>query len=98
MLPDCTRKKKVLFLTKVTEKKKKKHKKFKKKRRKKSREFVESVESFASSEEESESNWSLICSTEEDWEHLILKYKNSDKRDVCGKAKGRKEKDAKTVE
>jgi len=65
----------------VTEKKKKKHKKFKKKRRKKSREFVESVESFASSEEESESNWSLICSTEEDWEHLILKYKNSDQRE-----------------
>ena len=73
---------KSIISDKSDRKKKKKHKKFKKKRRKKSRESIESVESLGgSSEEESESNWSLICSTEEDWEHLVLKYKKSDQRE-----------------
>ena len=57
-------------------KKKKKHKKEKKKKRKKSREYY-----TESSDEEQEPIWSVVCSTEEDWENLTLKYRESKERE-----------------
>merc|ERR1711976_1000162 len=55
--------------------------KVEKKRRKKSRESVESLESVGSSEDESESHWSVACSTEEDWDDLVNFYRNSDRKE-----------------
>jgi len=57
-------------------KKKKKHKKEKKKKRKKSREYE-----TESSDEELEPSWSVACLSEEDWENLVLKYKESRERE-----------------
>ena len=54
-------------------KKRKKHKKRKKRKR--------SQDSQISSDEDQESYWSIACLTEEDWEHLALKYKYSDRRE-----------------
>ena len=70
-------------LDKSERKRRKKHKKLKKKRRKRSRESVESVESVASSEaeEEADTQWSVACSTEEDWEELVARYKQSERRE-----------------
>ena len=65
---------------KSDKRKKKKHKKHKKKS-KKSRDSIDSVDSLCTSEEESESSWSVVCSTEEDWENLVAKYKQSEQRE-----------------
>ena len=62
--------------TKEDRKRKKKHKKERKKKRKKSREY-----DTESSEEEVEASWSVACLTEEDWENLVLKYKDSRERE-----------------
>ena len=61
-------------------KRRKKHKKLKKKRRKKSRESID-CESVESSEDESESRWSVACSTEEDWDDLVSFYRKSDRKE-----------------
>jgi len=61
---------------KEDKKKKKKHKKEKKKKRKKSREY-----DTESSDEEQEPSWSVACLTENDWENLVLKYKESRERE-----------------
>lgn len=68
-------------LDKAERKKRKKHKKLKKKKSKKSRESLDSIDSLITSEEESESCWSVICSSEEDWENLVAHYKQSEKRE-----------------
>merc|ERR1712106_291633 len=52
------------------------HKKEKKKKRKKSREYE-----TESSDEELEPSWSVACLSEEDWENLVLKYKESRERE-----------------
>jgi len=65
---------------KSEKKRRKKHKKLKKKRRKKSRESLE-CESVGSSEDESESHWSVACSTEEDWDDLVSFYRKSDRKE-----------------
>ena len=64
-----------------SKKKLKKHKKLKKKKRKKSRESIESFDSLISSDEDLEAVWSVACQTEEDWDSLVLKYKQSDRRE-----------------
>ena len=61
---------------KEDKKKKKKHKKEKKKKRKKSREY-----DTESSDEEQEPSWSVACLSEEDWENLVFKYKESRQRE-----------------
>ena len=66
---------------KSEKKRRKKLKKLKKKRRKKSRESVESLESVGSSEDEAQSRWSVACSTEEDWDHLVSLYRKSERRE-----------------
>lgn len=62
--------------SKEEKKKKKKHKKEKKKKRKKSREY-----DTESSEDETEPSWSVACLSEDDWENLVLKYKESRERE-----------------
>ena len=59
-------------------KKRKKHKKEKKKKRKKSRED----QTESSEEEEQEgAEWSVACLTEQDWETLTAKYKESKRKE-----------------
>lgn len=62
--------------TREERKKKKKHKKEKKKKRKKSREYE-----TESSDEELEPSWSVACLSEDDWENLVQKYKESRERE-----------------
>jgi len=64
------------LLEREERKRKKKHKKEKKKKRKKSREYC-----TESSDDEQEAIWSVVCLTEEDWENLTLKYKESRQRE-----------------
>lgn len=64
--------------TREERKRRKKHKKEKKKKRKKSRE-EQSTES--SEEEEQEAVWSVACLTEQDWETLTAKYKESKRKE-----------------